>query len=757
MAQPQKGPQRTRTLTRPKTYDVNLKSILTFPFRICNPPPAVGKVRSCGVTPLFKVRLEDILDRNHLPPLGLKDFEEWVLYVEMSPENLYFTLWLREYRERYAAWEAQNKLLQGFINGPNAPNDWDPETHHSPSLALFYLRAKQTFFTPNSPYELNVPSSLLATFHSPTQSPHPDPAMFNDVAVETWRLLDESLRRFVSAQFNNVGNNRVLCGIIAGILFALIGAIPPLALNFARAEERWSRLAAFPGLFLGLAIFVSAFHGVCLGVYIFGDLRQLRKFELARPPISRPVPTPAVADAKLDDGACSVPSSASLPQSQSVVALPAKQSTTAVTNTDGVDEKTAGSAKAPTSSGHEGGGGIILSPRRPPSVTSDDNSVYSTTDESSSTPSSYRPPEIQISAALYDTSSLMDLDPEAQDEDGQMVHIAPNYAFPALDGSPVDSEYTYAVGTAGFIHPFHDDPSCSSSVGVDLKEYDQADFSPAQRQPMDAFDFDTLPAIAPRKRPSRVPVKEYAEDGDCCPHHRQKSRGAMTASSTAALTTTAPHPSSYPSTPKSAGFAHSFHSQSRTRLDSNPRLPEPAQPKSFLERQQSKCNINKWRIETQFLSANDLALSSPSSSAPSPASYHTQLAPPNANRGDSNAYNWHILPTSKPRQPGTNDTPLPHTRIASLPPRTKHNHNPDLQCPSTPSSHTVKKRFRLLNAVPAFAVPLTRVLSPVIRRGQWEIVVRSGFISFLVSWIVVGVFLALPIPGAARHAARVLS
>jgi hypothetical protein len=59
------------------------------------------------VTPVFKVRLEDMLNRKHLPPLGafvnihslyyltasagLKDFEEWLLYVEQCPENLWVT------------------------------------------------------------------------------------------------------------------------------------------------------------------------------------------------------------------------------------------------------------------------------------------------------------------------------------------------------------------------------------------------------------------------------------------------------------------------------------------------------------------------------------------------------------------------------------------------------------------------------------------------------------------------------------------
>ena len=56
------------------------------------------------VVPLYDVRLDDVLNRKHLPPLGLKDFEvspflsarptalifvqEWLLFVELSPENL---------------------------------------------------------------------------------------------------------------------------------------------------------------------------------------------------------------------------------------------------------------------------------------------------------------------------------------------------------------------------------------------------------------------------------------------------------------------------------------------------------------------------------------------------------------------------------------------------------------------------------------------------------------------------------------------
>jgi hypothetical protein len=62
----------------------------------------------------------------------------------------------------------------------------------------------------------------------------------------------------------------------------------------------------------------------------------------------------------------------------------------------------------------------------------------------------------------------------------------------------------------------------------------------------------------------------------------------------------------------------------------------------------------------------------------------------------------------------------------------------------TGAAERVKKQSRLVNAVPAFAVPLTRVLSPVIRRGQWEIVVRSAGFAFLIAWVICAALLAIP-------------
>lgn len=206
------------------------------------------------------------------------------LYIFLRSRS-YFTLWLRDYTVKYNQWAASYKMQRDKA-GDRV--DWSvPSSSH---LAMFYARAKQTFFMPNSEYELNLPSKFLAPFHASDGSLHPDPLIFTDVAVEAQKMLQESLRFFVQAQLNNVGNRRVICGVVAGTIAILTLGILPLVIAFTLGKSRWVRLTAFPGMFVGLAIAISALHGMCLGIYLLGDLRQLHKFELNRPPISKPRP-----------------------------------------------------------------------------------------------------------------------------------------------------------------------------------------------------------------------------------------------------------------------------------------------------------------------------------------------------------------------------------------------------------------------------------------------------------------------------------
>ncbi|KAJ7134551.1 hypothetical protein C8R44DRAFT_770786 [Mycena epipterygia] len=584
------------TQTQPRTAQLNFKAILSLPFRLCNPPPAVAKVRSCGVTPVFQVQLDDILERKHLPPLGLKDFEEWLLYCEDSVENLYFILWLKEYTLKHKQWVARSAFERN--NAGDYRMDWP--LHSSSQLAMFYARAKNTFFTPNAAYELNLPSVAFAPFHASNGSPHPDPIIFTEIAIETRKMLDESLSRFVTAQFSNVGNQRVLCGIIAGVLFCLIGALTPIAYNFAHGDSRWLRLTSFPGLWFGLTVLLASLNGVCIGVYIFGDLRQLRKFELSRPAISKPQPL------KIPRPRPTI----SYPIPGIPPILPVVQPRLAIT---------------PPSPAH------ILSPRSP-SRRSASSSARSSFDSQSSY--SGETGAIHISPAYYDADPVDGpaTSPVTPDNLGTLP-LPTKRAINETSGTD-----SFAV-TASFIHPFDQLPDDDHQFGGPPRTW------PEDRQLLSAFDFDALPRCS--HGPTRNVVKIEPE----------------------------------------------VRPPSKFRLS----------PKVLIERMQSKCDTH-WTAST-----SDKAPARPQSASAEPE----EKAPP---RPRDN------LDSSRPHL----DLPQ-HTRVRV-------------------DKSVVHKQFKLVKAVPAFAVPLTPVLSSVVVRGQWEIVMRSACIALLICWVVLGCLLAIPPP-----------
>ncbi|EKM49495.1 uncharacterized protein PHACADRAFT_265007 [Phanerochaete carnosa HHB-10118-sp] len=451
--------------TQPTTVKLSPSGLRNFAFRLTHPPEipsdlvspippssqtpsarAKGKARAhwwswdlatWGIQPHYKVSLEDVLARKHLPPLGLKDFEEWLLFVDGAPENLYFILWLRAYTTRYGRWTSSlkssaetkrakrkqrhsqdltfnthppppaplqppmlhhpNPLQPGSshhmpsgrerpfpslglaisflstssalqpalghsqpssptaVSSPTSPGAQDAGEGHehldgrgtdrrfrpyapsppplppNPSLALFYLRAKETFFAPGAPYDLNIGSNVLGAFF-PTEDekagarssrhdtgdpydalrnlsskdfqriskganslggklpPPPDPQVFDEIKDIVEGRLKASLERLVVATYNNVGMSRAYCGNAGGMVIGIITSGPPLAASFSLHASRWWRIFALPGMWLGLTIFISALYGVCMMIYIFGDLRQLRSFELSRPAISNPKP-----------------------------------------------------------------------------------------------------------------------------------------------------------------------------------------------------------------------------------------------------------------------------------------------------------------------------------------------------------------------------------------------------------------------------------------------------------------------------------
>ncbi|CAE7084219.1 unnamed protein product [Rhizoctonia solani] len=261
---------RSKRAHRPPTYECSwLSSLRALPKRVISPPvvQCPRKHRSCKtpqtVVPIFRVLLEDILDGKHLPPLSLKDFEEYLLFEERSAENLY--------TRRHRAWFATATVA-------------------SRSLALSFTRAKSTFFSHSSPHELNLASIHISNFLIAAEGqPHPHPSVFDQIQRDVEHMLQESLIRFVAARTKNAGKQRVWCALIGGIGTGLLALIPILV-SILNHKPRTLRLAALPILWLGATIFLSSIHGICFIIYLLGDARQLYPFELSRPPISSPRP-----------------------------------------------------------------------------------------------------------------------------------------------------------------------------------------------------------------------------------------------------------------------------------------------------------------------------------------------------------------------------------------------------------------------------------------------------------------------------------
>lgn len=477
---------------------------------------------------------------------------------------------------------------------------------------MFYARAKQTFFTPGSEYELNLTSSLLAPFHKANISPHPDPILFAEVELETFRTLEQSLRRFVHAQFNNVGNNRVLCGAIAGVIFTLILGILPLVLTCTRSESRWLRLIALPGLWAGLSVLFSSLNGICLGVYVFGDLRQLRKFELSRPPISKPQPLPPRRRWPSNTRPLSTPNSI----------LPIQQPKRAMVPN--------------FYTGHD-------IPRRAPSISSarmSEESLHTTSSDD----------HIHISPAYYD----------ADDVDGPALYVPdPDFRLPE---KPENAITRSANATAGFIRPFE-------PISDDDEDLERSLSLPQRHQPIAPFDFDSLPSrpnfkASSNKKPPPLQLKDLQQ----------------------------------------------------LQIPTPPPPAVVSGPSGIIGRMQEKCNIAKWRLQTGYLEPDTPStIRGPGSPLPHPSSPYWSAHP---NHSQANSTSSAV---SKLGLPSESEKTAADTE------------------------EKVKKRFKMVQAVPAFAAPLTRVLSPVIVRGQWEIVVRSSFIALVVTCMVVGGLLAAPI------------
>ncbi|KAI0372147.1 hypothetical protein BV20DRAFT_1050918 [Pilatotrama ljubarskyi] len=816
----------------PKTTRLQPKALLALPHRLTHPPPPQPKAPSWGITPHFRIPLDEILDRKHLPPLGLKDFEEWLLFIDRAPENLYFILWLRDYTARYSAWARQSRAhpLSRSSSPPQARAYRTLSTPHpppNPALALFYLRAKETFLTPNGPYALRLPQDVLAPFQSSSLGagvggpaggswphafsssshhsdsllgsathhppPPPDPAVFAEVADRVRAILSESLDRFVVATFHNVGMPRAYCGCAGGTVIGLTGSAPILLANFLTGGSRWWRFTAMPGMWLGLTIVISAMYGVCMMIYVFGDLRQLRSFELARFPESEPqknkqegvkhklnirlfskleqyapsaveipraitgpppplvqYPTSTVTPQTPADAQASRTSRPTPPKLQIVPPQPAYIHTPVRTSARACSSfpRTHSISSLSTASSRRSGKRRLHRPCFAPlsdqecdtdddrysasgsEYESDYSSSFEVEGRSDETHSSVtdegvsmdaddayksrhkrrrtrrrqqREPEIHISDAFYDEQPCPEgpATADPQERTGRT----------SIWGDSSEED----VGTgATFIHPFQweEDSQCAHDIESQSR-------CAAERQRIDAFDFDGLPP-----RPPRPVVRADVPAAIMSP---------MTPAFAAPSPVTPAPPPIDSEKPSRVHFADDTE-PSRERTKANcPQTDQDAQPsrlRQFLGFLQQKCGPRNVAMQLLGTRPSAPATFNEKEKVPEPRTpVSTGPLSPSSTLGPSSPI-WSAPPSLA--APGSPTSTV--TMSASLP-----------MVQSRPKTKvTWQTRVRRMLEVPAFASPLTPVLNPVVTRGQWEIVVRSATIALLVSAMVVGALVAVP-------------
>ncbi|CAL1713112.1 unnamed protein product [Somion occarium] len=955
--------------TRPRTIKLSPGRLLSLPYRLLHPPPAKSQLPTWSITPQFDIKLEDILDRKHLPPLGLKDFEEWMLFVEHNAEYLYFILWLREYTSRYAAWkqhvkhqqqhqQQQHAQRQPQLNASSAPTshptkktrftfsnsshksrhegerDRDPPTFsrhnlysssprlsissspsistsssihthssrpssshsshsgsptplrkssthpshlsHSSrsrskhqhvhihgtsitvppsppvSLATFYMRAKETFLTKGSAYELHVHEDVLVVFHLsscpsgssenfgmsfpshypayPTYPSHsayshsaylsqhhsnsnnrdqtlplpPDPEIFAELKGIVEDRLKACLGRFVVATYNNVGTPRAWCGSAGGIVIGTGSSVPILASNFALHAPRWWRIFALPGMWLGMTIFLSAMYGVCMMIYVFGDLRQLRSFELSRPsganrqsrsgekeavvvqPITRP-PKVRLVDSRdrtertVEKEKIKEELKSRWSSDTTGVQSPAPLVIRGQTRVDGQQSfvsrsRSSHSYSEDSDTESEGSNSDSESEASSSSEQhSDSNSdTDSDSDSDPSTSSSLsakpthtaRRPRILISDAFYD---------EHPSPEGFATSTGGSLAAPfvseipggiavrrgSLPGQGGGSQLRGgedvggATATASFIRGYIYDEGeverlrgyrfgshATSSHAHSYEGDDEDDRSSSHGVGGD--DEEDIEAQRQARVAERQPVDEFDFDG-LPPRMGPFSSPSSIGSNSRSYYSHSQYPQ-YPQYPQYSQYSqypeHAYQYQYQAEKNTTATAGGRGLPGEEDGKRHSLVVVVVWMLVSWIQ-----VKCSPGNAAAHHLS-HSHSSPSTFPKAvfeeklpqSPSEKQQHLMPFPNTTNTNTKLTPYGNNTQSAQPVNAKV---------TKPKVETMSWResFRRVSAVPAFASPLTPVLNPIVGRAQWEIVVRSAVISAVVCGSVVGALMGVPVSG----------
>ncbi|KAL8290211.1 hypothetical protein RQP46_003150 [Phenoliferia psychrophenolica] len=232
---------------------------------------------------LKDVKIQDLIDGKHLPPLTLKELEDYLCFVELAAENLYFRAFYVAYVKAYNA------------SIPNQRTDAEMST-----LSDSYHLALDAFFNPASPLELNVADGLrrqleqeMATLPSRGTEPFLPPSSFEEIYRGTESCLERSFHRFLLYNVRNAERNRGRFAKLVGFGAFLLGIIPTVVCASLNKNRAW-RAIGIPLWWFGVVVFLGGVKRIIMKsqlnlsfvvfrvVYLFGDSRQLRPWELQR-------------------------------------------------------------------------------------------------------------------------------------------------------------------------------------------------------------------------------------------------------------------------------------------------------------------------------------------------------------------------------------------------------------------------------------------------------------------------------------------
>ncbi|KAF8609871.1 hypothetical protein BDV93DRAFT_600970 [Ceratobasidium sp. AG-I] len=300
---------------QPSNWSLKVSEIKSWPTRMMNPPPppTIPRRKKYTVIPEYDIPLSDILQDKHASPLSLREFEEYLLYLERSAENLYFHLWIQQYSLAYDSWDDRQPV---DLDSPNSSTfDIHLESRRpSVPLARSFQRARQLFFDPASQYELNLTADAIdpirhflkpasgkackrrkeaweegsgsdeegdAGFYSAEQNStqYPRPRDLERIKNEVEGMLKQSLTRFLQLAFTNSGRAHDKLGYTISSIYILAATAASVAIILNR-RPRALRLVVAPMLLIAWSVLFSVLNGICPAIFMFGDARQLRPYEI---------------------------------------------------------------------------------------------------------------------------------------------------------------------------------------------------------------------------------------------------------------------------------------------------------------------------------------------------------------------------------------------------------------------------------------------------------------------------------------------